>query len=145
MNRSSRILGAAVVCVFALAACGDDSAGDGDAAVDEGAHDSDAASEEEGEIELPEVECSGADVPGYDEVAAFDVCTNCHSSELTGDARNDAPPEYNFDTHEDAADEAEEIAHEVFEGEMPPAGSGFSLSQAEKDELYLWALCGAPE
>jgi hypothetical protein len=84
-------------------------------------------------------------IPTYDEVAAFDTCTNCHSSDRMGEARNDAPEEFNFDTYAAAMHEPEEVAHEVFEGAMPPADSGFSLSEEDKQDLYRWALCGTPQ
>jgi len=100
--------------------------------------------DEEGE-ELPEVDCSVGAVPVYSEVSAIDKCVLCHSSELSGSARNDAPDDDNFDTYEGAAEHADEMAHEVFEGEMPPSDSGITISDSEKEELYRWALCGAPE
>jgi len=97
------------------------------------------------EHELPDVECEGADVPAFDEVAAFEKCTMCHSSELMGPDRNGAPEDDNWDDYEEAVEHAELIAHEVFEGEMPPAASGITLTAAEEEELYLWALCGTPQ
>lgn len=125
--------------------CPDDSedTGDADGSVDEEESHVDGGEDEE--LELPDVDCDGADVPTYADVAAFDTCTNCHSSERTGDMRNDAPDDDNFDTYEAAAEIADEAAHEVYEGEMPPDGSGFSLTEDEKQDLYLWALCGTPE
>jgi uncharacterized membrane protein len=100
---------------------------------------------EDEEHALPDVDCEGADVPAFDEVAAFDKCTVCHSSELSGEDRMDAPEDDNWDDYEEAAEHAEEIAHEVFEGEMPPEDSGITLTAAEEEDLYLWALCGTPE
>lgn len=35
----------------------------------------------------------------------------------------------------------EDAASEVNEGEMPPSGSGITLSESEKQDLYKWALC----
>ena len=95
--------------------------------------------------ELPDVDCEMGEIPTYDEVDAFDTCTVCHSSDLMGSARNEAPEEYNFDTYAGAMHEPEEVAHEVFEGAMPPPDSGLMLSEAEKQELYKWALCGTPQ
>ena len=101
-------------------------------------------SEEEGEVgELPEVDCSG-DVPKYAEVTAFEVCANCHSSTKSGADRNSAPPEDNFDTYASAEKGATEAVEEVFGGDMPPAGT-FTLTEDQKQQLYLWALCGAQE
>lgn len=95
--------------------------------------------------ELPEVDCGMGDVPTYDEVEAFAVCGNCHNSALSGDGRAGAPEDDNFDTWEGAEEEATEIAEEVFEGKMPPPDSGLTLTDAQKDQLYKWALCGAPQ
>jgi hypothetical protein len=118
-----------------IAACGDDS---GDA--DEGGAD---GGEEE---HLPMVDCEdGEDIPGFADVAAFEKCAGCHSSDLSGAERNGAPSDDNWDDYEQAMEHAEEIAHEVYEGEMPPEGSGVTLTADEKSELYRWALCGAPE
>jgi uncharacterized membrane protein len=97
--------------------------------------------DEDEEEELPDVDCSQP-VPAFVDVSAFDVCTDCHSSALTGDERQLAPVGMDFDTLEGAADEAEEIAEEVHEGKMPPAP--YTLTEAQKQELYRWALCGNP-
>ena len=99
-----------------------------------------ACGDDEGEEELPDVECSGT-IPDYEDVAAFDKCTTCHSSDKTGAQRNEAPEDVNFNTESAAKAHAEEAAHEVYEGEMPPKGSGLTLSESEKTDLYKWALC----
>jgi uncharacterized membrane protein len=100
--------------------------------------------EEEAGAELPEVDCSG-DVPTFDEVTAFSaVCTDCHSTSLSGDDRNGAPARVNWDDYESARANAEDGAEAVFDGEMPPAGAG-ELTSVQKEELYRWALCGTPE
>jgi hypothetical protein len=122
------------------AACGDDDS-DMDGATDESALHEDAGEE----LEVPEVDCDAEEVPTFAEVAAFEKCTTCHSSELSGAERNGAPADDNWDEYEEAMEHAELIAHEVFEGEMPPEESGITLTAAEEDDLYLWALCGAPE
>lgn len=93
---------------------------------------------------LPEVDCMTMPVPTFAQVTAFQKCTVCHSSALEGAARQSAPPAYNFDTHAGAALDPEEVAHEVYEGAMPPATSGQVLTEEEKQVLYRWALCGAP-
>ena len=103
-------------------------------------------SEDEEEEELPEVDCSATPIPTFDQVTAFSqVCTNCHSSTLSGEDRNDAPTPVNFDTYANAQAYAEKAAEEVFEGEMPPEDSGETLTADQKEDLYLWALCGTPE
>lgn len=126
--------------LFFVPACGDDSADAADAG-----HAQEDAGEDAG-LELPtDVDCDADPIPTFDQVAAFDTCTTCHSSELTGTERNGAPADDNWDDYVEAEEHAELIAHEVFEGAMPPADSGLTLTAAEEDELYLWALCGAPE
>jgi uncharacterized membrane protein len=92
------------------------------------------------EHDQPEVSCTGT-IPTYAEVDAFEKCTLCHSSQLTGNARNSAPPGTNFDTEAGAEAHADEIVHEVSEGAMPPPPSNITLTEAEKEELYKWALC----
>lgn len=159
MIRSILILMLTLGMTAFYSACGDDDTtdddlGGGGTGGDEAdAGDSDAASDEDEETEegeegdegeLPEVDCDG-DIPTYDEVAAIAVCTNCHHSELMGDDRNEAPEEDNFDTYAGASREPEELAEQVYEGEMPPEDSGFTLSDDDAEQLYLWALCGAPE
>jgi len=102
-------------------------------------------SDDSEEAELPEVDCSGT-IPTFAQVDAFsDVCTNCHSTGLTGALRNDAPEDINFNDYASAKAHAEKAAEEVFEGAMPPADSSEMLEEAQKEQLYLWALCGQPE
>jgi len=93
----------------------------------------------------PEVDCQ-ADVPTFGEVTAFQtVCTQCHSSTLTGEARNGAPGDHNWDVYASAFREAEDIVEEVAEGDMPPPSSGLTLTTEERQQIYTWALCGRPE
>lgn len=91
--------------------------------------------------DLPDVDCSSGETPAFDEVAALKKCATCHSSELKGSARRDAPSGVNFDTESAAKSSAEDAASEVNGGDMPPSGSGVTLSAAEKQDLYRWALC----
>lgn len=101
-------------------------------------------SEEEGE--LPEVDCAMGPIPTYAEVGAFQKCSACHSSALSGStARHEAPADINYDTYAGAEAHATKAASEVNEGAMPPADSGITLTAAEKDALYKWSLCGAQE
>ena len=93
----------------------------------------------------PEIDCATEIIPSYTAVRAFDVCTNCHSSEREGVERNGAPPSLNFNTYEGAAVAAPRMVTQVSMGNMPPPPSGFSLTPEEKDELYVWAECGTPE
>ena len=92
--------------------------------------------------QTPADEC--ADAPSFDEVTAFaQVCTNCHDSSLTGDARHFAPLGYDFDTYATTSSHAEEIRDAVEQGYMPP--TGYSLSETQKAQVLLWVECGAPE
>src|ERR1700759_1739037 len=90
------------------------------------------------ELDLPTVVCSadaGA-IPTYSEVNALKTCTTCHSSKLTGSARNDAPSDVNFDTYDAAKANAQQAASEVNTGDMPPPDSKLTISTADKDSLY---------
>jgi uncharacterized membrane protein len=99
----------------------------------------------EGSEGSEQIDCEQEMVPSFAEVRAFDVCTNCHSSENEGLERNGAPPSLNFDVYEIAADTAPRMVNQVSMGHMPPPSSGFSLTPEEKDELFVWAECGTPE
>ena len=94
---------------------------------------------------VPGVDCGSSSVPSFAEVSAFDVCVNCHNSGLSGPDRNGAPSSYNFDLYSSASEHSEEIVKQVSSGFMPPASSGFSLTEAQKKQLYTWGECGAPE
>jgi len=98
-----------------------------------------------GETDEQEIDCDTEVVPSYSEVRAFDVCTNCHSSENEGAERNGAPPSLNFDSYDGAAAAAPRIVDQVSMGSMPPATSDFSLTADEERELLVWAECGTPE
>lgn len=89
---------------------------------------------------LPDVDCPTTPVK-YEEVTAFTKCATCHSSTKTGAARADAPADINFDTEGGAKMKAMKAASEVNEGAMPPKATGITLTDAEKDTLYKWALC----
>jgi len=85
------------------------------------------------------------DVPTYADVSAFDKCTMCHSSSLSGPDRNNAPMDHNFDTYDGAADHADHIAEEAEGNNMPPPASGITITAAEREALIKWATCGTPE
>ena len=89
---------------------------------------------------LPDVDCSG-DIPQLAEVSALQKCTTCHSSQKSGAARHGAPAAVNYDTETAARANAEDAASEVNGGDMPPKSSNITLSDAEKQALYKWALC----
>jgi cytochrome c5 len=98
---------------------------------------------DEGES-LPEIDCAKVTVPTFAEVNAFKTnCVICHGKNLTGPARQEAPAEWNFDDYESASSEPEEVVAEVYEGAMPPPASNLKLSDADKQQVYAWGLCGA--
>ena len=101
--------------------------------------------DDDGPTEGIAVNCETAEIPSFSDVAAFEVCTNCHSSEVVGPDREGAPPMINFDVHETAEQYSEEMLFQVSTGRMPPEGSGFTLTSAEKQELYTWGQCGTPD
>lgn len=79
-----------------------------------------------------------------------DYCVRCHSTSLTGGARNGAPSDHNFDTL--AAIRDVEVSHinsmaGVVDGEvrefMPPSGP--FPTAAERQQLAEWLACGTPE
>lgn len=97
--------------------------------------------------EPPEIDCpSDSEVPRFDEVEAFpEVCTHCHSSSLSGSQRHNAPSKINFDDYDSAKPYAKKAATEVYWGNMPPSGSGFTLTMDQIDALLEWSMCGTPE
>lgn len=94
--------------------------------------------------EGPNVDCATATVPKFaDMSAAWGKCTTCHSSTLTGTARNAAPEGIDFDKFETARTWADTAMSEVYEGAMPIAGYP-ELTDAEKTQIYNWASCETP-
>ena len=94
--------------------------------------------------DLPEIDC-GAEptIPTYAEVDIFTAtCNGCHASTVTGAARFSAPANVNFDTYPAAQSAAEQAVEQVYGGAMPP--SGFTATEEQKHELYVWGLCGTP-
>jgi uncharacterized membrane protein len=96
------------------------------------------------EGDLPEVDCATVQVDSYAQVTGFAKCTGCHSTQVSGAARNSAPAGWNFDTYAGASHDPTQIVHEVYEGAMPPSGYP-PLTAVEKDQIYAWGLCGAPQ
>jgi uncharacterized membrane protein len=86
------------------------------------------------------VDCNGTP-PSYDDVTAFTKCVACHDSKKTGAARVKAPANINFDTAEAALASADKAVSEVMKGDMPPRDSGVTLTDAERQQLYEWAMC----
>jgi cytochrome c5 len=76
-------------------------------------------------------------------------CVSCHSSSLSGSARQGAPSDHNFDSLEAIREtEAEHIDEEAAAGPshtntaMPPSGPKPSLDDRKK--LGEWLACGTP-
>jgi mono/diheme cytochrome c family protein len=70
-------------------------------------------------------------------------CTGCHSKDLSGPARNGAPPGLDWDVHGAVAQNAARIRDQVLRGKMPPAGE--AVGDAERARLAEWIACGTPE
>jgi uncharacterized membrane protein len=72
-------------------------------------------------------------------------CTRCHSTALTGAARQGAPDDHNFDTLAGILDMPDHIDHEAAAGPaavntaMPPDGA--KPSAAERQQLGQWLAC----
>lgn len=73
--------------------------------------------------------------------AMTENCLYCHSSQLTGSLRQDAPEDYNFDDLAFVRAEAAELYGEAEEGAMPPS-QPMSAEQIENFRVFL--ACGAP-
>ena len=69
-------------------------------------------------------------------------CTPCHSASVTGEQRNGAPDEVDFDTLEDVRAWSHRILIQAaLSDNMPPAGG---LSTTERADLQEWIACGTP-
>jgi mono/diheme cytochrome c family protein len=69
-------------------------------------------------------------------------CTRCHSKDLSGEARNGAPPGLDWDVLETVRENAALIRDQVLRGKMPPSGT--VVSAAERSRLVEWVACGTP-
>ena len=89
---------------------------------------------------MPEPEC-GTSAPTFAQVTAFQACVMCHASTKAGADRHGAPMSLNFDTEAAADANADRAVMMVKGGIMPPSGSGLTLSDTEKQQLYEWVMC----
>lgn len=73
-------------------------------------------------------------------------CLACHSSNLTGAARNGAPPSVNWDTYEATLPNAPlAIIRAAVQMTMPPSFSGLPLlNDAQKAAMLAWQSAGFP-
>ena len=69
-------------------------------------------------------------------------CQRCHSSQLSGAQRQEAPEDLNFDDLSVVREEAESMYGEAKEGEMPPEGA---LSTESIEAMRVWLACGAQD
>jgi hypothetical protein len=150
LRGGAALLGLAL-CMAAASACGDDAPGDDDAdAATAGVGAAGGAGTDAGNAagtggdDGPSADCEAGTIPSFADVAIFAKCLGCHSTEVTGDARNEAPPDVNFDDYASAVGMAERAAQYVFHGIMPPVTTDITVTDPEKEQLYLWALCGTP-
>jgi mono/diheme cytochrome c family protein len=74
-------------------------------------------------------------------------CLVCHSSNLTGTARNGAPPSVNWDTYEATIPNASRaIVRAVDQMTMPPSFSGLPLlNEAQRTAMLAWQNAGFPK
>ena len=74
-------------------------------------------------------------------------CLACHSSDNTGDARNNAPVGVDFDNYTDAVTSGDKaVARGVTFMNMPPSFSSLSrLNEEQKQALKNWQALGFPE
>lgn len=75
-------------------------------------------------------------------------CTRCHSTTLTGAARQGAPNDHNFDSVELLREELDHTDEQAAAGPtsvntLMPIGAP-TPSQAEREQLGEWLACGAP-
>lgn len=92
--------------------------------------------------DMPAVDCAAVTPPTFANVALFNSCVGCHSAALSGNERFGAPGDVNYDTYAAAVANADHGVHEVESGSMPPVGS---VSEADKQDFYAWAMCGTPQ
>jgi hypothetical protein len=161
----ARKLGMLVMClVIAGAGCDDDNAadsghshGDGDGHSDEGHSHGEAGSGGEGHGHdemigpLTGAECPDDSILTYDNFGKkfmADYCTTCHSSSLSGAARNEAPDDHNFDTLADVDLMKEHIDQYAGSG---PASTNTRMplgntkpTMEERQKLSEWIACGVP-
>ena len=76
-------------------------------------------------------------------------CTSCHSSTLTGSARQDAPDGFNYDTLAGIKENAAAIDSEAAGGPttintIMPEGGSTRPSDAIRKQLGEWLACGEP-
>ena len=83
---------------------------------------------------------------GDAETCFASYCIECHSTALTGSARQDAPASINFDTYDDlTANDLDEVSEQIDSGSMPNSDASAFPTDPEIDEIVAWLDCGAAE
>jgi cytochrome c5 len=65
-------------------------------------------------------------------------CNNCHAPGVDGGP-------WPLDTRQNVSDWSSIIIKDLKDCSMPPAGSGVPFSTEERDKLWAWLICGAPD
>jgi uncharacterized membrane protein len=71
------------------------------------------------------------------------LCTGCHSSKLSGNARNGAPAALNLDTFQGVVAAADKAGTRLQNETMPPSGT--KASAAQKERFLCWIEGGKQE
>jgi len=74
----------------------------------------------------------------------FPTCLNCHSSQVSGSARQGSPTSVNFDTYQAALTSGDRAVLRGAGGSMPPFGNT-PLNDEQKTALTAWQSAGFPE
>lgn len=141
--------------------CGGDDSADSDHDDDHGDdHDDDHGGEGHDHLKTDVDTPSGAKCPDGSDLTyeSFgkkffaDYCLSCHSSKVTGDKRNGAPADHNFDDlehielltkHIDEMAAIGPTSPDASKRKMPPSGK--KPTDEERTKLGQWIACGVPE
>ncbi len=111
-------------CTLALAACDE--------------KDDDSASEEGG----ANVCDAGVTYENSAKAIVAKYCLGCHSSEVSGDARQKAPDDANFDTEAELYDHGGHVFEKIVANSMPPDNASVGkLTAAERQSFLVWLEC----
>jgi len=143
-----------------LGACDSSGDGDGEASGSNGSSGDDGESGDEGEAhDVP----TGAICPPGEETTitytnfAADFfkfkCVTCHSADLSGDERFDAPESHDYDTRADVMEHGQDIdkwagAYMSQVNDFMPPDDAEDIdfpTRREREDLAQWIACGYPE
>jgi len=91
----------------------------------------------------PEIDCSTAVVPTFDQLGGLEQCSACHSTRYEGAARQGAPRGIDYDTYDAAKPRKTSTQGVIADGSMPPGGA-FPLTATQEEQIYTWYQCGRP-